>query len=111
MGKCIGCQMQGCRAELTERGLHRYEGFNICTNCHDSIFRNRTYGPGEGGETLEQKKAREEAERLAAEERERAKRERRCPECGNKTWRGLRNAGRRPLLPPGLYKVRRLFRP
>jgi len=82
--KCIGCQMQGCRAELTERGLHRYEGFNICTNCHDSIFRNRTYGPGEGGETLEQKKAREEAERLAAEERERAKRERRCPECGNK---------------------------
>ena len=27
---------------------------------------------------------REEAERLAAEERERAKRERRCPECGNK---------------------------
>ena len=27
------------RAELTERGLHRYEGFNICTNCHDSIFR------------------------------------------------------------------------
>jgi len=84
--KCIGCQMQGCRAELTERGLHRYEGFNICTNCHDSIFRNRTYGPGEGGETLEQKKAREEAERLAAEERERAKRERRCPECGNKTF-------------------------
>ena len=95
------------RAELTERGLHQYEGFNICTNCHDSIFRslrylvnhehesittlhlktcakvhletffrvnstekvnstyirittsrNRTYGPGEGGETLEQKKAR-----------------------------------------------------
>ena len=28
--------------------------------------------------------SREEAERLAAEERERAKRERRCPECGNK---------------------------
>ena len=27
---------------------------------------------------------REEAERRAAEERERAKRERRCPECGNK---------------------------
>merc|ERR1712147_89694 len=83
--KCITCQMQGCRAELTERSLHRYEGFNICTNCHESIFRNRTYGPA-GGETLEQKKAREEAERRATEERERAKRERRCPECGNKTF-------------------------
>ena len=30
--------------------------------------------------------SREEAERLAAEERERAKRERRCPECGNKVF-------------------------
>jgi len=29
---------------------------------------------------------REEAERQAAEERERAKRERRCPECTNKTF-------------------------
>ena len=32
---------------------------------------------------------REEAERLAAEERERAKRERRCPECGNKVLSAL----------------------
>ena len=30
--------------------------------------------------------SREEAERLAAEERERAKKERRCPECGNKVF-------------------------
>ena len=67
---------------------------------------------------------REEAERLAAEERERAKRERRCPECGNKVlsaliitqkiiysppdfWRGLRNACGRPLLPSGAHQFKR----
>lgn len=83
--KCITCQMQGCRNDLTARGLHKYEGFNICGSCHDQMFRNRTYGAADG-ETLEQKKAREEAERLAAAAREKAKAERRCPECNNKTF-------------------------
>ena len=45
---------------------------------------------------------REEAERRAAEERERAKRERRCPECGNKVGvvidaADIRNAQTRSL--------------
>jgi len=84
--KCITCQMQGCRNDLTARTLHKYEGCNICTSCHETIFRQRQYGPGEGGETIEQRKAREEAERLEAEAREKAKRERRCPECNNKTF-------------------------
>ena len=44
----------------------------------------QTYGPAEGMETLEEKKRREEEERLARERAEKAKRDRLCPECSKK---------------------------
>ena len=27
------------RNDLTARDLHKYEGCNICTSCHDDLFR------------------------------------------------------------------------
>ena len=47
-------------------------------------FVTQTYGPAEGMETLEEKKRREEEERLARERAEKAKRDRLCPECSKK---------------------------
>ena len=82
--QCIKCQMQGCGNDLTARGLHKYEGYNICDRCHEMIFINKTYGPAEGMETAEERKRREEEERLARERAEKAKRDRLCPECSKK---------------------------
>merc|ERR1712059_70781 len=84
--RCLSCQMRGCRTDLTSRGIHKYEGSNICDKCHEEIYRKRTYG--EGGETIEQRRKREEEEKLAREKQERMKRERRCPECEQKTFDG-----------------------
>jgi len=84
--QCIKCQMQGCGNDLTARGLHKYEGYNICDRCHEMIFINKTYGPAEGMETAEERKRREEEERLARERAEKAKRDRLCPECSKKTF-------------------------
>ena len=36
------------RNDLTARGLHKYEGFNICGSCHDQMFRYRTSCTGTG---------------------------------------------------------------
>ena len=33
------------RNDLTARSLHKYEGYNICDRCHESIFINKSYGP------------------------------------------------------------------
>ena len=50
-----------------------------------SILRwGQTYGPAAGVETAEERKRREEEERLARDRAEKAKRERRCPECDKK---------------------------
>jgi hypothetical protein len=52
------------------------------------IFKEKTYGPGEGQETIEERRKREEEERLARERQEKAKRERKCPACEKKTHEG-----------------------
>ena len=72
------------RNDLTARSLHKYEGYNICDKCHESIFIHKSYGPAEGMETSEERKRREEEERLARERAEKAKRERLCPECSKR---------------------------
>jgi transcription elongation factor Elf1 len=84
--RCIRCQTRGCGNDLTARSIHKYEGYNICEKCHEAIFRERVYGPGQGMESMEDRRKREEEERLARERSDKAKAERRCPECGNKTF-------------------------
>merc|ERR1719495_2067105 len=84
--------------DLTARSLHRYEGYNICDRCHESIFINKTYGPAEGAMTVEERKKREEEERLARERAEKAKRDRLCPECDKKTFENDSE-----MLAPDLY--------
>eukprot|EP00092_Neocalanus_flemingeri_P005373 GFUD01005789.1.p1 GENE.GFUD01005789.1~~GFUD01005789.1.p1 ORF type:complete len:199 (-),score=68.53 GFUD01005789.1:140-736(-) len=81
--KCITCQNEGCRNEMTARTVHKYEGYNICGKCHESIFMSRDYNDGK--ETMAERKKREEEEAKARERLEKAKRERRCPECDKKT--------------------------
>merc|ERR1712080_382810 len=51
------------------------------------IYLRRRYGVGEGQETIEERRRREE-ERLARERQEKAKRDRRCPACDKKTRDG-----------------------
>jgi len=84
--KCIRCQMFGCGNELTARTLHKYEGCNICNRCHEDVYKNKTWGPVEGQETLEERRKREEAERKERERAAKAKKERRCMECDKKTF-------------------------
>ena len=43
------------RNDLTARSLHKYEGYNICDKCHESIFIHKSYGPAEGMETSEER--------------------------------------------------------
>lgn len=86
--QCIYCAMRGCRNELTERSIRQYEGANICEKCFDDIFKEKVYGVGEGQETIEDRRRREEEERLARERQEKAKRERKCPACEKKTHEG-----------------------
>jgi len=81
--RCITCQYKGCRNELTARSLHKYEGYNICDKCHESIFRSKDYNDGK--ETAAERKKREEEEQKMREKMERCKKERRCPECEKKT--------------------------
>ena len=70
--------------DLTARSIHKYEGYNICEKCHENIFINKSYGPADGMESMEERKKRLEEERLARERAEKRKRERRCPECDKK---------------------------
>jgi len=83
---CIKCQTKGCGNDLTARSLHKYEGYNICDKCYENIFINKNYGPGEGQESMEDRKKRLEEERLARERAEKRKLERRCPACDQKTF-------------------------
>ena len=84
---------------MTARGLHKYEGCNICDKCHDNIFRSRvsyfiipcsyiflssSQDYNDGKETTAERKKREEEEQKAREKMEKAKKERRCPECEKK---------------------------
>ena len=57
---------------MTAKGLHKHEGYNFCDWCHESFYEQREYGPGPGGETIEERRAREQRE---LEERERRLRE------------------------------------
>ena len=65
-------QVRGCTNQMTARGLHKHEGYNFCDWCHETLYAQREYGPGPGGETIEERKAREQRE---LEERERKLRE------------------------------------
>merc|ERR1711915_162401 len=69
---CIKCQVQGCSNELTERGLHKHDGYNFCDSCHETYYDPRSYGVPEGGESIEERRLREKKEK---EERERKERE------------------------------------
>ena len=86
---------------MTTRTLHKYEGYNICDKCHDNIFRSRvstlgflnhfefcssTQDYNDGKETAAERKKREEEEQKAREKLEKAKKERRCPECEKKVY-------------------------
>jgi len=64
---CINCQVLGCSNELIAREIFRHDGYNICRFCNEALFNPKTYGPGPGGETMEERRlreAREEQERL-----------------------------------------------
>jgi len=66
--RCITCQVRGCRNELTERGIHKHEGYNFCDRCHEQLYDPKAYGVKPGEESLEEKRlreAREKAEREA----------------------------------------------
>ena len=65
-------QVRGCNNQMTAKGLHRHEGYNFCDWCHETLYAQREYGPGPGGETIEERRAREQRE---LEERERRLRE------------------------------------
>jgi len=84
--RCIRCQMFGCGNDLTARSIHKYEGHNICDKCHENVYNSKVYGPGEGQESIEERKRREEEERKARERAEKSKKERRCMECDKKTF-------------------------
>ena len=74
--------------QLTARGLHKHEGYNFCDWCHETLYVQKVknlhcnplkhvsicqeYGPGPGGETIEERRLREQRE---LEERERKLRE------------------------------------
>jgi len=67
---CIRCQVRGCRNELTERGIHKHEGYNFCDRCHETLYDPKAYGVKPGAESLEEQRqrlAREKAEREAKE--------------------------------------------
>jgi len=84
--RCIQCQMIGCGADLTARSLKHYEGYVICEKCYDSLLHEKVYGPGEGQESIDERRRREEEERLARERAEKSRKERRCMECDKKTF-------------------------
>jgi len=69
---CIQCQVRGCSNQLTAKGLHKHEGYNFCDWCHETLYVQKEYGPGPGGETMEERRLREQRE---LEERERKLRE------------------------------------
>ena len=73
--------------QLTAKGLHKHEGYNFCDWCHETLYVQKViweveflmfhvlyqeYGPGPGGETIEERRLREQRE---LEERERKLRE------------------------------------
>jgi len=66
--QCIHCQVRGCSNQLTARGMHDHEGYKFCDMCHETLYAQRMYGPGPGGETIEERRLREAKE---AAERER----------------------------------------
>ena len=91
-----------CRTQMTARSLHKYEGCNTCDKCHNNIFRSRvsyfinlciylclcqlssSQDYNDGKETAAERKKREEEEQKVKEKMEKAKKERRCPECEKK---------------------------
>merc|ERR1711909_50397 len=38
---CITCQVRGCGNELTERGLFKHEGYNVCGQCYETLDERR----------------------------------------------------------------------
>ena len=77
-------QVRGCNNQMTAKGLHKHEGYNFCDWCHETLYAQREYGPGPGGETIEERRAREQRE---LEERERRLRE--IEEMRNRKVRSL----------------------
>ena len=69
---------------MTAKGLHKHEGYNFCDWCHETLYAQKEYGPGPGGETIEERRAREQRE---LEERERRLRE--IEEMRNRKVRSL----------------------
>eukprot|EP00092_Neocalanus_flemingeri_P009677 GFUD01010420.1.p1 GENE.GFUD01010420.1~~GFUD01010420.1.p1 ORF type:complete len:140 (-),score=37.71 GFUD01010420.1:115-534(-) len=69
---CINCQVRGCSNQLTAKGMHKHEGYNFCDWCHETLYSQREYGPGPGGETMEERRLREAQE---LEDREKRLRE------------------------------------
>merc|ERR1711862_208239 len=70
--QCIQCQVRGCSNQLTAKTINKHEGYNFCDSCHISLYAPKEYGPGPGGETIEERRLREARE---LEERERRLRE------------------------------------
>jgi len=71
--QCIRCAVRGCSNELTKRGMQTTEsGERICQECWEQKYKPRQYGPPPGGETIAERRAREEQE---AREREQKLRE------------------------------------
>lgn len=58
--------------QLTAKTINKHEGYNFCDMCHETLYQPKEYGPGPGGETIEERRAREQRE---LEERERRLRE------------------------------------
>ena len=40
--------------------MHKHEGYNFCDRCHEQLYMPREYGPGPGGETMEERRLREQ---------------------------------------------------
>jgi len=91
---CIQCQVKGCQNELTERGIHKHDGFNVCDKCHEEFYAPKAYGPPAGGESLDEARAREA--------REKAERERKLREIEEMRRRG---GNKDDLALPGCIKI------
>ena len=79
--------------QLTAKTINKHEGYNFCDMCHETLYQPKEYGPGPGGETIEERRAREKRE---LEERERRLREieemrnkKVSAQCGRSTVTGV----------------------
>ena len=48
--------------------MHKHEGYNFCDRCHEQLYMPREYGPGPGGETMEERRLREQVNSLTVYE-------------------------------------------